>query len=223
MRVYIIYYLLACGVKSRRWHPRSETMANWEKDLPPIARERLMRIGQLTSQEKENLLDSEKVDSLLSEFYRGDIGPEGVWSRLRAEGNLSLFREAQMKLVSSLSLAGRPADLQRNSDGIIAIETLKDEQNTPAVERSLKLMQELQIGYRAEIDHVYKGLRGEVERDPKLRIRQVRQGKGTAMVQLTVDEATQQLPQWSEFLSQHEQRYAREFAALLDTLRGELG
>ena len=50
-------------------------MSNREKSLPPIARERLARIGELTREEKENMIDSERVESLLSGFYQGQIDP----------------------------------------------------------------------------------------------------------------------------------------------------
>jgi len=57
-------------------------MRNWEQDLSPIARERLAKIGELTQEEKEKMIDSEKVDSILSEFYQGQIDPESLWKRL---------------------------------------------------------------------------------------------------------------------------------------------
>ncbi|HUX48434.1 MAG TPA: hypothetical protein VMV76_04585, partial [Dehalococcoidia bacterium] len=68
---------------------------DWEKDLPPIAREKLARIGELTQEEKEKMTVSEKVNCLLSEFYQGQIDPEALWKRLKEEGKPSLLREAQ--------------------------------------------------------------------------------------------------------------------------------
>ncbi|MFO7773939.1 MAG: hypothetical protein R6V59_08435 [Dehalococcoidia bacterium] len=64
-------------------------MTNWEKDLPPLARGRLARIGHLTQEEKEKMIDSEKVHSLLSEFYQGKVDSEGLWKRLKKEGKPS--------------------------------------------------------------------------------------------------------------------------------------
>ena len=79
-------------------------MRNWDKDLPPLARERLAKIGELTPEEKEKMVDSEKVDSLLSEFYLGQIDSDSLWKKLKEEGKPSLLREAQMRLIDSLSL-----------------------------------------------------------------------------------------------------------------------
>jgi hypothetical protein len=197
-------------------------MENWEKDLPPIARARLARIGELTPEEKERMLDSEKVDSLLSEFYQGQIDSESLWKRLKEEGKPSLLREAQLRLVDSLGFGITPAELKRKRDGILAMESLKKGQNTSVIELSLKRMEDLQKRYRAEIDQAYNSIRAEVERNPRLRAKQVQQGQNAMVIQLTVDEAVKQLPQWRDFLSNQEKRYSQEFAGVIEKLKREL-
>lgn len=197
-------------------------MRNWEEDLPPIARERLAKIGELTQEEKEEMVDSEKVNSLLSEFYQGQIDPENLWKRLKEESKPSLLREAQMRLIDSLSFGSTPAELQRKRDGILAIETLKEEQNTSIVELNLNTMEDLQKRYRSEIEQAYNGIRAEIERNPQLRVKQVQQGQNTMIVQLSVDEAIKQLPQWRDFLSNQEKRYNQEFARVREELKREL-
>jgi hypothetical protein len=197
-------------------------MRNWEKDLPPIARERLAKIGELTQEEKEKMIDSERVNSLLSEFYQGQINPESLWKRLKEEGKPSLLREAQVRLIDSLSFGSTPAELQRKKDGILAIETLKEEQNTSIVELSLNLMGDLQKRYKAEIEQAYNSIRAEIEGNPQLRLKQVQQGQNTMIVQLSIDEAIKQLPQWRDFLSDQEKRYSQEFAKVIEKLKREL-
>jgi len=197
-------------------------MRNWEKDLPPIARDRLAKIGELNREEKEKMIDFEKVNSLLSEFYQGQIDPESLWKRLKEEGKPSLLREAQVRLVDSLSFESAPAELQRKRDGILDIETLKEEQNTSIIELNLNLMEDLQKRYRAEIEQAYNGIRAEVERNPRLRVKQVQQGQNTMVIQLTVDEAIKQLPQWRDFLSNQGKRYSQEFARVMEKLKREL-
>src|SRR4030043_201654 len=197
-------------------------MRDWERDLSPIARERLAKIGELTQEEKERMLDSEKVDSLLSEFYQGQIDPESLWRRLKEEGRPSLLREAQVRLVDSLNFGITPAELQRKRGAILAIESLKKEQNTPTIELSLNRVEDLQKRHKAEIEQAYDGIRVEVERNPRLRVKQVQQGQNTMVVQLTVDEAIKQLPQWRDFLSNQEKRYSQEFGRAIERLKREL-
>jgi len=197
-------------------------MKNWEQDLSPIARERLAKIGELTKEEKELMTHSEKVDSLLSEFYQGQINPESLWKRLKEEGKPSLLREAQVRLADSLSFRIPPGELQRKREGILAIETLKEEQNTSVIELNLNRLEELQKRYKAETEQAYDGMRAEVERNPRLRVKQVQQGQNTMIVQLTVDEAIKQLPQWRDFLSSQEETYSQEFARAIERLKGDL-
>jgi hypothetical protein len=197
-------------------------MRDWEKDLSPIARERLARIGELTQEEKQKMLDSEKVDSILSEFYQGQIDPESLWKRLKEEGRPSLLREAQVRLVDSLTFGITPAELQRKKEAVLAIESLKQEQNTSIIEMNFRRMGDLQNKYRAEIEQAYNGIRVEVEKNPRLRVKQVQQGQDAMVVQLTVDEAIKQLPQWRDFLANQEKRYSLEFARVIEKLRREL-
>jgi len=197
-------------------------MTDWDKELPPIARERLARIGELSQEEKEKMADSDRVNSLLSEFYQGQIDPESLWKRLKKEGRPSLLREAQVRLIDSLSFGSTPAELQRRREGILAIETLKEEQNTSIVELNLNLMEDLQKRYGAEVEQAYNSIRAEVERNPQLRVKQIQQGQSTMVVQLSVDEAIKQLPQWKDFLSNQERRYSQEFAEVMDKLKREL-
>lgn len=197
-------------------------MTDWEKELPPIARERLSRIGELTQEDKEKMIDAGKADSLLSGFYQGKIDPESLWNRLKKEGRPSLLKEAQTRLIDSISLGNTPAELQKRKEAILAVETLKKEQNTPVVELNLRMMEDLQKRYTAEINQAYNGLKAEVERNPQLRVKQVQQGQNTMLVQLTVDEAIKQLPQWQDFLSKHHNRYSQEFARVAEALKREL-
>jgi hypothetical protein len=197
-------------------------MTNWETGLSPIARERLARIGELTQEEKQRMRDSDKVSSLLSEFHQGQIDPEGLWKKLKEEGKPSLLKEAQVRLADSLSFGSTPAELQRKKDGILAIETLKEEQNTAMIELNLNRMKDLQERHKAEIEQAYNGIRAEVERNPQLRVKQVQQGQNTVVMQLTIDEAIRQLPQWRDFLSSQEKMYSQEFAALVERLETDL-
>jgi len=197
-------------------------MTDWDKELPPIARERLARIGKLSQEEKEKMADSDRVNSLLSEFYQGQIDPESLWKRLKKEGRPSLLREAQVRLIDSLSFGSTPAELQRRREGILAIETLKEEQNTSIVELNLNLMEDLQKRYVAELEQAYNSIKAEVERNPQLRVKQIQKGQSTMVVQLSVDEAIKQLPQWGDFLSNQERRYSQEFAEVMDKLKREL-
>jgi hypothetical protein len=83
-------------------------------------------------------------------------------------------------------------------------------------------MEDLQKRYRAEIEQAYNSIRSEVESNPQLRVKQVQQGQNTMIMQLSVDEAIKQLPQWQDFLSNQERRYSQDFAKVMEKLKREL-
>ena len=199
-------------------------MTDWQEKLPPIVRDRLAKMGDMTSEERQRMKDSEVVDSLLSAFYQDELDSEGFWERLRQlrdGGKGYLMSEVQARLIDSLRLTSPAPDVQRRKEGILALESLKEEQHTSAVEAGLHALDELQRRYADEIQRVYEQLRNQIERDPRLRMEQVRQGSKTVLVQLSVEEAVKRNPQWREFLAQHEKMYNDEFARVLERLKKE--
>ncbi len=196
-------------------------MDNWEEKLPPVARERLARIGEMTQEEKEKMKDAEQLKSLLSEFYGGEIDPEGVWQRLGGS-KPSLLREAQLRLIDTFASVDSPAETQRRREAILGIETLKEVQNTSSVEQSLASIDSLKRRSEEELGKAYRQVMAEVEGNPQLRMKQVQQGQNTLAIQLSAEEAVRELPRWREFVLQHEKKYREGMANLIEKLGVEV-
>jgi hypothetical protein len=200
-------------------------MAEWEEKLPPIMREKLARIGEVTPKEKESLKEIEQLTSILSEFYKGKLNPEGLWKKLKEykdKGKGYLLKEAQVKLLDSLSLAGDAEELQKRRRGILAIETIKEDQNTAILEQSLNSIEGLQKRYIEEMEEAYSSLKAQVERNPQLRMQQVQQGQASTVMQLTVEEAVKNSAEWKNFAANQEKGYSQEFAKVVGELKNEL-
>lgn len=197
-------------------------MAEWEEKLPPIMREKLARIGEVTPEEKESMKEIEQLTSILSEFYKDKLNPEGLWKKLKEykdKGKGYLLKEAQVKLLDSLSLAGDAVELQKRRRGILAIETIKEDQNTAILEQSLNSIEGLQKRYLEEMEEAYSSLKAQVERNPQLRMQQ---GQNSTVMQLTVEEAVKNSAEWKNFAANHEKGYSQEFAKVVDKLKNEL-
>ena len=200
-------------------------MAEWEEKLPPIMREKLARIGEVTPEEKESLKEMEQLTSILSEFYKGQLNPEGLWKKLKEykdKGKGYLLKEAQVKLLDSLTLAGDAVELQKRRRGILAIETIKEDQNTAILEQSLNSIEGLQKRYIEEMEEAYSSLKAQVERNPQLRMQQVQQGQTSAVMQLTVEEAVKNSAEWKNFAANQEKGYSQEFTKVVGKLKNEL-
>jgi hypothetical protein len=185
------------------------------------AMEKAAAIGELTPEEKERIRSQEKIKSILTEFYKGQIDRDGLWQKLKGSKPF-LLKEAQQYLVDSLGLGSTPEEFQQRKEGILAIETLKVKQNVPAIEQTLNSVKVLQKEYQDGKDKAEEELREAIEQNPQLRLRPVRTPDGRTVLQAaySVDEAVQ--ARLSEFMSQHEEKYNQKFVRLLEKLNKEV-
>lgn len=197
-------------------------MSDWQDKLPPRMRERLAEAGELTPDERQKLKAAEELNTVLSGFYKGDLDSDGLWNRLKQfkeQGRTTFLKDAQMQLIDSLTINSAGPELQRRKAAIVAVETLKSQPNTAALEQSLNAIEALQARKKKEMQQGYDYLKAEIERNPQLRVQQVKQGDQTVVVQLTVEEAVKLRPEWKNFLTQHEAAFAEEFGKVMDRIR----
>jgi len=185
------------------------------------AMEKAAGIGELTPEEKERIKDQEKVKSILTEFYKGQIDRDGLWQKLKVVKPFFL-KEAQQHLVDSLGLGSTPEEFQLRKDGILAIENLKEKKHVPAIEQTLNSIKILQKEYQEGKERAVEELREAVESNPQLRLQPMRTPDGRTVYQaaVSVDEAVQ--ARLSEFLSEHEMRYSQQFNRMIEKLRKEV-
>ncbi len=186
-----------------------------------IAMEKAARIGELSPEEKEKIENKEKLKPIMAEFYKGKLSPNDLWQRLKGS-KLSLLVETQLNLINSLRLENPQAELQKRKKGILALETLKKDQNTSMIELNLNLIEDLQRRAKEEKERAYNNLKANIEKNPQARMREVKQGQATIVMRLSADEAAKQSPQWKQFLLEHERRYSQEFAKVVEKLKVEL-
>lgn len=106
-------------------------MTEWNKELPPNIRDRLAKIGDVTPEEKERITERERLNSLLTEFYKGFLNSEGLYQKLKEyqeQGKQFLLREAREKLESSFKNKGLRIKFEKESDGTLNVELLKEEE-----------------------------------------------------------------------------------------------
>jgi hypothetical protein len=186
------------------------------------AMEKAAGIGELTPEEKETIKDQEKIKSILTAYYKGQIDRDGLWQKLKGS-KPSLLKEAQQYLVGSLGFGSTPDEVQQRKEGIVAIETLKAKQNVPAIEQTLNSIKVLQKEYQDGKDRAEEELREAIEGNPQLRLRPVRTPDGRTVLQAaySVDEAVQ--ARLAEVMSEHEEKYSQKFVRLIEKLKKEVG
>lgn len=188
------------------------------KSALEIAMEKAGKIGGLSEEEKEKIKEEEKVISILKEFYQGRLDSNGLWERLKGS-NPSLFRKVQMNLIDSLGLGNVHEELIMKKKGILAVETLKKDPNTAVIESGLNTIEELQRDYEETKERIIEDLKKQIEMNPQLRMQPVRMpdGKTAMQMKVSVDEAVK--ARLSDYLSEHEEQYSREFAGIIEALK----
>ena len=184
------------------------------------AMERAAAMGEMTAEEKEQLKEQEKIKTILSEYYKDDLDRDGLWKKMKGSKPESL-RETQMSLINSLGLNMIPEEFLKRKDGILAIESLKEQQRVSVMEQVLDSIAGIQKEYQEGKEQASEQLREAIESNPQLRMKPVKtpDGRMTFQAAVSVDEAVQ--ARLSEFLAEHEERYEFSFTKLIEKLKWE--
>lgn len=185
------------------------------------AMEKIEEIEVLTPQEREVLKNEERLKVLLADFYKGKLSREDLWEGMRDYSH-NLRVEAQLMMAESIRLGSSEHEYRLRRDGILAIETLKEKQNTLAIETLLSSVEKLQRDYGESKRAAIEELRNAVESNPQLRAIPVRTPDGRTMYQaaMSVDEAVQ--ARIGEFLSENERRFEAALNQVIVRLKAEM-
>ncbi|HLV09917.1 MAG TPA: hypothetical protein VKY40_06905 [Halanaerobiales bacterium] len=160
------------------------------KSAYEIAMEKADRIKNSDLSE-ENLDQLEKAKSILADYYRGRIDAQGLWNKLKKDGERKLYLEVQKLLIDSIGIRNIPEQLQKRREAILAVESLKEQSNTSFVEQILEQVTQLQERYREELERLEKAEEEALE-NAQMQMKPVKTSEGRTVMKLepTVDEET---------------------------------
>ena len=191
-------------------------------ELSPLARERLARIGALSSEEREGMRRSNELDSMLSQYFKGELGSEELWKKLKSledQSDESIVREAQVKLVDTLRLQMGQADFEQRHSAILALETMKGEGKYSSLEMIFNSIEDLKQKYTQTKEQAYEQLKAGIEKQLQAVTQQaIRQGMKID-VESSVDANIKNSPQWQGFISEHEKASGDMFNGYIARLR----
>jgi len=200
-------------------------MEKWEDKLPPRARERLAKI-RISSEDRERIKNMEKLKSFLSQFYQGNLSPDDLAKKIeefQGKEKEFLIKEAQLRLVSSLSLQISSPDFKKRGKAILLLEKLKTQGKYQLIKEEINSLGSLIKRCLEEKNRAYEKLKNEVENNPELRIRKVRSEEGEVLIQLPVDEAVRASTQWKDFISRYETICGSEFSKSVERIKKMVG
>lgn len=191
-------------------------------DLSPLARERLAKIGALSQEEKERLRQSRELDSLLSQYFKGELDTETLWKRLKAlkeQTGEPITTEAQSKLVDTLRLQMSQEDFEQRRQAILAIETMKSEGKYTTLELVLNSIEALRQKYTQLKEQTYQQLKGAVESQLQAVAQQAITQGLKVDVESSIEANVKNSPQWKEFISRHEKASEQMLNSYINKLR----
>ncbi len=187
-------------------------------ELSPLAREKLAKIGEISSEEREKIRLSEELTSLLADYFTEKIGTDELWLRVkkfREDGREFLIKEVQLRLLSAITLGSSSRDFERCRSGILACETLKEQNRYAELELSLSSLQNFRQQYHQEkeaaFNSIKNGIQKQVEMAARQVMRQARNQKISIDIEGSVEASVRGSPQWKNFILEHEKNYGRKF------------
>jgi thioredoxin 1 len=103
----------------------------YQEELSPLMKQRLAGIGELTPEEKDRIGELEKLDSLLKDFYKGEVDVLQLWKKLKdyeEQDKQFLLREACEKLKKSFKWKRLPIKFLESDSGRLSLEFNEDQE-----------------------------------------------------------------------------------------------
>jgi len=191
-------------------------------ELSPLARERLARIGALSPEEKERMRRSSELDSLLSQYFKGDVSSEDLWIELKSlkeQCGESIVKEAQIKLVDTLRLQMSQEDFEQRRSAVLALETIKSEGKYSSLELVLNSIEALRQKYTQIKEQTYNQLKVDLEKQLQAVARQALKQGVKIDIETSLNANIKNSPQWKEFISEHEKAGGEMFNDYIARLR----
>jgi hypothetical protein len=188
------------------------------KSAIEIAMEKAEMLEDLSEEEKKSIKNKNKLEPIMLSFYRKKLQPDKLWDKFKDEDE-SLLNLAQLNIIDSLKFGLDTEEIQRRIQAIIALESLKKEQKTVAIQEGLSGLEAITKRAEEEKSQVYNGFKQQVESNPQARTKVLEQNGAKIMLKLSVEDAINQNKQWKQFLIDFENKYANEFSAIIEKIK----
>jgi len=165
---------------------------------------------------------SNELDSLLSQYFKGELSSEDLWKKLKSlkdQSDETIVKEAQGKLVDTLRLQMKLEDFEQRRSAILALETMKSEGKYSSMELIFNSIEALRQKYTQVKEQAYEQLKAGIE--PQLKAitdQAIKQGLKID-IDSSLDANIKNSPQWKDFIAQHEKTSGEMFNSYITKLR----
>ncbi len=199
-----------------------------ESELPPIAREKLAKAGELSAAEREQIKLGEELTGILSDFFTHKLDTDSLWVELKKKwdsGKPSVVKETQLRLIHTLSLGGSDPDTERYSAAVLSLETIKTQNRYSELEYQLGALKKLRQQYQQEKNQKFGAIKDGIREQVRAAAMNLaaRQKNGASVdIESSLEATARSSPQWRQFSLSFEKQYGQKFEEVLNRLKATI-
>jgi len=184
-----------------------------------IAMEKADQISKNTSEEDKIKFElRNELKPLFAKYYKDKISVEELWEELEDEDEDYLI-EAQLMIIESLGLRSSQDEYRNRKKAILAIESLKNSQNTSGIEQTLGNVRQLQQQYNNERERLENQLQKEAEKNTEMQMKPVQTEDGRTVMKLDAGLDQETKKKYNQAISNLESQSDQRFNNLIEELK----
>ena len=198
-------------------------------ELSPLARKKLAQIGELSETEKKKLKFSDKLTSMLSDYFTDRIDTDRLKDELEKspeESKAFMTGEIQTRLLHAITLGSNTIDFERCRNGVLCCETLKSPNRYNELETGLNAIEDLRTQYSHEKDTALYSMKEQVREQVVKAAQQAARKAGNNGVSIdlegSIEASVKSGTEWRNFILDHEKNYGRQFDYYINAIEAML-
>lgn len=173
---------------------------------------------KLSSEEIVKIKQQEVIDGILAKYYKDLIEPDQLWNHFKGLSFQHLVN-AQNSLLRSLSFQSNGYDIERRKSGILAIESLKNNNRSAEIEDIFGQLTKLQKDFSDGKEELYQYVKEDLENHPEKRLQTFQQDNQIVVKELTVEEIMAQDKGIRQHLAQMEKNSIAKFNLIKEKMK----
>lgn len=186
-----------------------------------IAMEKAAKLDDGLTPEEEKMIIQDELKPIMAEFYKEKIDAEELWQKLKGKDDETYYSQAQSLMLDSIGLRTTEQQLKRRKEGILAVESLKAEQNHSFIEQYLNQISELQQKYKTERERIRSMMEEAVE-NAEMQMKPVQTEDGRTVMKMEPSLNEEQQQRFKNALSELEANSSEMLTRLLDEMKNNL-
>ena len=163
----------------------------------------------------------EELKKIMAPFFKEKMDAEALWHELEDKKDAYL-KEAQMMLIESIGLRNSSEQIERRKEAVVAVESLKDSENSSFFEKQFTQAQSLQQQYQTQKkqldDQVKQHLEQAQGQQGQNPLAQAQNGNGQGQNGMNA----QMKQQLAQKLAEFQEGFNKRFNKLIEKMKAEI-